>query len=121
MTVMLVLPVWPVASRTDAPSVCVPFAALGLFTVNHGMVTGPRDDDVSEAITFPSTLSEKTLDDPLVPSTHMTTQTVPLTVEPALGCVMKTLRGRGAGAAVRSAEGLPPSPCHWPWSPAQPR
>jgi hypothetical protein len=84
MTVMLVLPVLPVASRTLAPSVCVPFTASGLCTVNQGMVTGPRDEVVSDRITFPSTLSVKTLDDPLVPSTYMTTQTVPLTVELAL-------------------------------------
>jgi hypothetical protein len=94
---LLVLPVLPAASRTLVPSVCVPFLASWLFTVNHGMVTGPRDEVVSERTTFPSTLSVKTLDDPPVPSTHMTTHTVPLTVEPALGCVMTTLRSRDGG------------------------
>ena len=85
ITVMLVLPVLPVASRTLAPSACVPFAALGLFTVNQGIVTGPREAVVAELMILPSTLSVNTLDDPLVPSAQRTTHTVPLTVAPAFG------------------------------------
>jgi hypothetical protein len=37
---------WPVASRTPAPRVCVPFKALGLATVNQGIVTGPREQKI---------------------------------------------------------------------------
>src|SRR6267143_5625611 len=94
MTVMLVVPVLPCASRTVAVSVWVP---LITERVSHGTVTGPRDDVVCVPTCVPSALSVKTLDDPLVPSTQITTQAVPLTVSLFRGCVMKTLRELGGG------------------------
>ena len=85
MTVMLVVPVLPVASRTVPVNVWVPFGTGVVPTVGHGSVTGPRDDVVWVRTCVPSALSVKTLDAPLVPSTHRTTHTVPLTVALAFG------------------------------------
>jgi hypothetical protein len=56
--------------------------------------------------TAPSTLSVNALAAPLLPSTHITTQLVLLTVAPAFGCVMKTLREPvGTGAGLRTGAG----------------
>src|SRR5256885_9792037 len=98
---MLAVPVLPCASRTVAVSVWVP---LITDRVSHGTVTGPRDDVVCVPTCLPSALSVKTLDDPLVPSTHITTQAVPLTLSLFRGCVMKTLSvlGGGGGACCRA-------------------
>ena len=92
---MLPVPVAPVASRTTPVMVWVPLSAE---VVLHGIVIGPRDEPAFCVPTSrPSTLSVNVFDDPLVPSAHSTTQTVPLTVAPAFGCVMKTLIGLGGG------------------------
>src|SRR5207237_10131367 len=96
MTVMLAVPVLPCASRTVAVSVWVP---LITDRVSHGTVTGPRDDVVCVPTCLPSALSVKTLDDPLVPSTHLTTQAAPRPVSVRPRCVMQTLRALSCGAA----------------------
>jgi hypothetical protein len=55
----------------------VPSATERVF---HGSVTGPRDDVVCVPTCVPSALTVQTFDEPLVPSTHVTTRSVPLTV-----------------------------------------
>ena len=98
LTVMLMLPVLPAASRTEAVTVCKPFESEV-----HGSVTGPRAEVVSVPVTRPSTLRVKVLDEPLVPSTHTTAVSSPRTVAPPSGSVMKTWSdpvddGGGGGA-----------------------
>jgi hypothetical protein len=70
------------------------------------MVTGPRAEIVRLPTTVPPALSVKVLAAPVVPSTHITTQLVLLTVAPALGWVMKTLSGPlGVGAGLGAGAG----------------
>ena len=111
MTEMLVVPVFPVASRTVPVNVWVPFdvAPTGF---GHRILTGPSDDVVWLPICWPSAISVKTLDAPLVPSTRRTTHTVPLTVAPAFGSVMKTCNGLGGGGG--GATCLTPTPMTCP-------
>ena len=77
--------------------------------VSHGIVTGPRDDVVSVFTCVPSALSVNALDEPVVFSAHITTQTVPPTVSLLCGCVMKALTvlggggGGGGGGVARRA------------------
>src|SRR5262249_25786588 len=89
---MLVVPVFPAASRTVPVNVCVPFVTgvPPAGVVGQGIVTGRRDDVVFELICLPPALSVNVWDAPLVSSAHSTTHTVPLTVSPFLGCVMNT-------------------------------
>ena len=86
LTWVVVEPVRPAASRTEAVSVVLPLT-VGV----HGITTGPREDVVWLPTNLPAALSVKTFEEPLVPSTHSTTDAVPLTVAPASGCVMATL------------------------------
>jgi hypothetical protein len=104
MTVMLVVPVFPVASRTVPAKVCVPFVSP---CVTHGIDTGPRAVVVLVVIGLPSALRVKVFDAPLVPSTQSTTQAVPLTVADAFGCVMKTLRVVGGGGGGGTSRAIP--------------
>src|SRR6185295_12139269 len=92
LTWVVVEPVRPVASRTEAVSVVLPLTA-GV----HGITTGPREDVVRVPTTFPAALSVKTFEEPLVPSTHSTTDAVPRTMAPASGCVMATASAPGGG------------------------
>jgi hypothetical protein len=71
------------------------------------MVTGPRDEVVTVRTSLPSARRVKTLADPVVPSAHRTTQTVPLTVASALGWVMKTLTGLVGGGGGAASTRLP--------------
>ena len=105
LTVMLMLPVLPTASRTEAVTVCGPFGSEV-----HGSVTGPRAEVVSVPVTRPSTLSVKVLDEPLVPSTHTTAVSLPRTVAPPSGCVMETSRDPpppAGGAGVLDPVAMP--------------
>jgi hypothetical protein len=111
VTVRLVLPVLPLASRTVALSVWLPLPTL---VVVHGIVTGPRAEVVWLPTVAPSTLSVKTLEEPLDPSTHSTTQAVPPTVAPPAGWVTATrsvpvVGGGGGGGGVDGGGGVPPA------------
>jgi hypothetical protein len=84
-TVMLVVPVWPVESRTLAVTVCVP-PPIDV----HGRLIGPREAVVWLDSTRPSTLRVKLLLVPFVFSAHTTAVPLPLTVAPDAGAVIKT-------------------------------
>lgn len=105
MTLTLELPVLPAASRTVAVTVWLP---LDKPVVVHGIETGPRAEVVWLPTIAPSTLSVKALDDPLLPSTHITTQALPPTVAPPVGWVTATRSvpldaGGGADAGAAGA------------------
>jgi hypothetical protein len=111
VTLTLELPVLPAASRTVAVTVWLP---LDKPVVVHGIETGPRAEVVWLPTIAPSTLSVKALDDPLLPSTHITTQALPPTVAPPVGWVTATcsvpLAAGGGGADAEAAgAAVPPA------------
>ncbi|HEU4367811.1 MAG TPA: hypothetical protein VFV05_06210, partial [Methylomirabilota bacterium] len=67
MTVRLVLPVLPAASRTLAVSAWLPLATLAVF---HAIDTGPADVVVVVPTVCPFTLSVYTFDPVAAPLTH---------------------------------------------------
>ena len=87
LTLIVVLPVLPVASRTVALRLTAPFAVP---VVIHGIETGPRLDVTWLPRTCPLTEIVKVFDVPLWPSTHKVGHTVPVTVPPFCGWVTNT-------------------------------
>jgi len=86
-TVIVALPVLPVASRTVAVSGWLPLATV---RVSYGIEMGPRLAVVVVPIVWPASVSVKVFELPLWPSTHITAHGTPLTVAPLDGCVIAT-------------------------------
>src|SRR5262249_19122529 len=108
---MLVVPVFPAASRTVPVNVCVPFVTgvPPAGAVGQGIVTVPGDDVVGDMNGIASALSVKLWAAPLGSSAPSPPHTVPLTVSPFLGCVMNPFPVLGGGAC-----GLTPTPMSRP-------
>jgi len=98
MTVMLVVPVLPCASRTVAVSVWVP---LITDRVSHGKVTGPRVDVVCVPDLLAIGTQREDVGRPARALHPHHDPGVPPTVSLFRGCVMKTLSVLGGGGTCR--------------------
>ena len=76
---MLVLPVFPAASRTSAFNVCAPCDPAGV-PGNRNRPPGAARVRGADLLTVGE--EREDVADPVVPSAQMVTQTVPLTVAP---------------------------------------
>src|SRR6185503_14437745 len=94
-----VLPVRPVASRTQAVRVFVP-----LVVAVHGIWTGPREAVFTPPTNLPLATRLNELAEPLVPSTHRVTVAPRRTSVSSFGAVIATLivpdGGGGGGGGV---------------------
>ena len=88
VTVMEALPVAFALSRTLMVAVRLPLSAV---VVDHGSEYGPFAVPVVLVIVVPSTLSVTVFEPAAAFSTQTVNHTVPRTVEPLAGSVMKTL------------------------------
>ena len=88
------------ASLTVAMSGWLPSTTI---FVSYGIETGPLLAVVVEPMALPPSVSVYVFDAAVLPSSHITAQTVLLTVAPPVGCVTKTLSvpvGGGGGVAT---------------------
>src|SRR5215831_12260659 len=104
LTVTLLLPVLPAASRIDAVSVWLPSATLVVF---HGIVTGPVEAVCMVPTVLPPALNVYALDPAPAPSTHTIALWIPLTVTPLSGWVTHTVRPPLVGGGELGGGGVP--------------
>src|SRR6267378_2412833 len=88
VTGMLPVPVWLLASRTDAVSAVGP---SGVPVVIQGMPIGPLEVSFVVATVWPAALSVNVFVPAAAFSIQTVTHCVPVTVAPLEGCVMNTL------------------------------